>query len=278
MLSARMNRLFGESGHCFDVAIDHGMFNQGAFLQGIENMEQAISAIVKADPDAIQLPPGSARLLQGMNRPKKPALVLRTDIANCYGTELVPPIFSEMIENPVERALRLDAACVVVNLLQLPNETDLYRQCLKRINVLRKECEIYDMPLMVEPLVMQPNSSAGGYMVDGDIRKIVPLVRQASELGADIIKADPCDDVSQYHKVIETAQQVPVLVRGGGRVSDEEILKRTAELMEQGAKGIVYGRNVIQHHDPEGITRALMKIVHEGVTLQEAKLLIGDAS
>lgn len=49
MLSARMNRLFGESGHCFDVAIDHGMFNQGAFLQGIENMEQAISAIVKAD-------------------------------------------------------------------------------------------------------------------------------------------------------------------------------------------------------------------------------------
>lgn len=57
MLSARMNRLFGESGHCFDVAIDHGMFNQGAFLQGIENMEQAISAIVKADPDAIQLPP-----------------------------------------------------------------------------------------------------------------------------------------------------------------------------------------------------------------------------
>lgn len=61
-------------------------------------------------------------------------------------------------------------------------------------------------------------------------------------------------------------------------MSDDEILKRTSELMEQGAKGIVYGRNVIQHHDPAGITRALMKIVHEGVTPQEAKLLIGDAS
>ncbi|KJY80927.1 class I fructose-bisphosphate aldolase [Vibrio nigripulchritudo] len=277
MLESRMNRLFGESGHCFDVAIDHGMFNQGAFLRGIENMDQAISAIVEADPDAIQLPPGSARILQGMNKPKKPALVLRTDIANCYGTELVPPIFSEMIENPVERAVRLDAACVVVNLLQLPNETDLYRQCLTRINALRKECEIYSMPLMVEPLVMQPNSQAGGYMVDGDLDKIVPLVRQASELGADIIKADPCDDVSEYHKVIETAQRVPVLVRGGGRVSDDEILNRTAQLMKQGAKGIVYGRNVIQHHDPAGITRALMAVVHQGTTPEDAKAMIGDA-
>ena len=46
------------------------------------------------------------------------------------------------------------------------------------------------MPLMIEPLVMQDNTN-GGYMVDGNIDKILPLVRQAVELGADIIKADP---------------------------------------------------------------------------------------
>jgi DhnA family fructose-bisphosphate aldolase class Ia len=32
--------------------------------------------------------------------------------------------------------------------------------------------------------------------------------------------------------------------------------------MATGAAGIVYGRNVIQHEDPAGITRALMAIVH----------------
>ena len=32
---------------------------------------------------------------------------------------------------------------------------------------------------------------------------------------------------SIYHKVIETAGGIPVLVRGGGRVSDQEILERT---------------------------------------------------
>jgi len=75
------------------------------------------------------------------------------------------------------------------------------------------------MPLMVEPLVFQPNQKAGGYMVEGDPDKILPLVRQAVELGADIIKADPTDDVSVYHEVVRIAR-VPVLVRGGGKAPD----------------------------------------------------------
>ena len=117
---------------------------------------------------------------------------------------------------------------------------------------------------MVEPLVMQDNAKAGGYMVDGDIDKILPLVRQAVELGADIIKADPTDNVADYHRVITMAGGKPVLVRGGGKAPEAEILQRTYDLMQQGAKGIVYGRNVIQHANPPGITRALMAIVHDG--------------
>jgi DhnA family fructose-bisphosphate aldolase class Ia len=123
---------------------------------------------------------------------------------------------------------------------------------------------------MVEPLVMQSNHQAGGYMVDGDIKKIKPLVRQAVELGADIIKADPTQNLQEYHQVIEVASGIPVLVRGGGRATDDEILNRTAQLMEQGAKGIVYGRNVIQHPNPAGMTRALMGVVHQGWTPMRA--------
>jgi DhnA family fructose-bisphosphate aldolase class Ia len=63
-------------------------------------------------------------------------------------------------------------------------------------------------------------------------------------------------------------------VRGGGRVSDKEILERTQGLLEQGAAGIVYGRNVIQHPNPQGITRALMAMVHDGATVKKALSLI----
>lgn len=269
MKSARLNRLFGVSGNCFDVAIDHGMFNERTFLSGIEDMRTAIKVIADAAPDAIQLPPGTAPILQAIPGKHRPALVLRTDIANIYGNPLPSALFSEMIDRGVEQALVLDAACVVVNLLMLPDQPEVYRACVRNVNSLKRECEIYGMPLMVEPLVMQDNSK-GAYMVDGAIDKILPLVRQAAELGADIIKADPCDDVQEYHRVIEIAQGLPVLVRGGGRVSDQEILSRTKQLMEQGARGIVYGRNVIQHSNPAGMTRALMAIVHEEASVEDA--------
>ena len=275
MKSARMNRLFGTSGNCFDVAIDHGMFNEPGFLNGIENMHNAISIVAAAAPDAIQLTPGTAPILQAISGKARPALVLRTDIANVYGNPLPKKLFSVIIEDVVEQAIMLDAACVVVNLLMLPNQPELHEACIKNISTLKGACEKFGMPLMVEPLVMQDNAKAGGgYMVDGNITKILSLVRQAVELGADIIKADPCDDVKDYHQVIEIAQGIPVLVRGGGKVSDEEILNRTSALMEQGAKGIVYGRNVIHHANPAGMTKALMAVVHEGLSGPSAFSLI----
>jgi DhnA family fructose-bisphosphate aldolase class Ia len=107
-------------------------------------------------------------------------------------------------------------------------------------------------------------------MVDGDLAKIVPLVRQAVELGADVIKADPTSDVADYGKVIETSGGVPVLVRGGSKAPEREILERTKALIAQGAAGIVYGRNIIQHPNPAGITRALMAVVHDGASVEGA--------
>lgn len=266
----RLNRLFAPDGKCFDVAVDHGFFNEYRFLSGIENMQQVIETLVEANPDAIQLSPGQARLLQAIPGKGKPSLVLRTDVANIYARQLPAQLFSHLVDDVVELALQLDAACVVVNLLRLPDQPDLYRQCVTNVSRLKAPCERYGMPLMIEPLVMQDNTQAGGYMVDGDIEKIIPLVRQAVELGADVIKADPCDDVADYHRVVEVAGEIPVLVRGGGRVSDEEILKRTYNLMQQGMKGIVYGRNVIQHEAPAAMTRALMAVVHDGATPEQA--------
>lgn len=265
MKTYKLNRLFNsKSGNCFDVAIDHGFFNEYPFLSGIENVQKAVEVLVQAAPDAIQLTVGQAQYLQAIPGREKPSLVLRTDVANVYGSELPRTLFSRMIENPVEQAVRLDATCVVVNLFSIPGEPEVTDQCIQNILKIKPICEQYAMPLMIEPLVFRPNSEAGGYMVNGDPEKIIPLVRQGVELGADIIKADPTDDISQYHRVVEIAGNIPVLVRGGGKATDQEILDRTYGLMQQGVRGIVYGRNVIQHANPAGMTKALMAIVHEG--------------
>ena len=271
MKQYRLNRLFHpRSNRCFDVAIDHGFFNERGFLAGIENLERAVRTVVGAAPDAVQLTVGQAHYLQALPGKDRPALVLRTDVANVYGQQLPKTLFSRMIDQPVEQALRLDAASVVVNLFRIPGEPEVTDQCIQNILRIKPECDRYAMPLMIEPLVFQSNTKAGGYMVDGDLDKILPLVRQAVELGADIIKADPTDDVSVYGRVVEIAGRIPVLVRGGGKAADREILERTEALIAQGAAGIVYGRNIIQHANPAGMTRALMALVHDGATAADA--------
>jgi DhnA family fructose-bisphosphate aldolase class Ia len=256
----RLNRLFhATSGRCIDVAVDHGFFGEPRFLAGIEDMGKAIDTLVEAGPDAIQLTVGQAPLLQERPGREKPALVLRVDVANVYGEHPPREPFSHVIDDAIGHAVRLDAACVCVNLFDIPGADALRRECIENITALRVAADRAGMPVMVEPLVMA--AGTGGYSVDGDVRRIEALVRQAAELGADVIKADPTDDLSVYHRIV-TAGRVPVLVRGGGRVSDEEILDRTRAVLAQGARGIVYGRNVIQHPDPAAMVRALRAVVH----------------
>lgn len=268
----RLGRLLADDGRCFDVALDHGIFNTPDFLAGIEDMAGAVAKILAAGPDAIQLTPGQAHLLQEGPGRAKPALVLRVDVANVYGPKPPPEAFCELIGDPVETALRLDAACVVVFLLWIPGRTDLHRQCVANLARLAPTCARYGMPLMVEPIAMRP--AGAGYGVDGDPATVAALVRQAVELGADVIKADPTEPLDALARVVEVAGARPVLVRGGGRASEEEIFRRTHAVMRHGASGIVYGRNVIQHPDPRAITRAFLALVHDDATPERAMALL----
>ena len=268
--TARMNRMFTDGG-CLDVAIDHGVCNEPSFLAGLEDMRRVVDMLVDAKPDAIQMSYGQADLLQSQPGKDKPALVMRIDMGNPYNVQRHRVMWS-MLQNhdePIIGALEMDAACVVVNLFMLPDEPELFRQCVENISRVRASCRTYGMPLMIEPLVMLPNEVRGGYQVDGDAEKIVTLVRLASEMGADIIKADPTDNPADFHRVVEAAR-VPVLVRGGGKEGLKSLLMKSATLMAQGAMGMVYGRNIYQHDKPKAVVDALMAMIHRGASGEEA--------
>ena len=267
---ARMHRLF-RNGRCLDIAIDHGVCNEPTFLNGLEDVRTVIEVLAEAGPDAVQLNYGQADLLQAAGDKTRPALVLRTDLGNPYNSVRHREMWAVLqnASDPVLPAVQLDAACVVVNLFMIPDEPGIFRQCVENIARLRADCEKYGMPLMIEPLVMAPNDSGkGAYAVDGDATKIVTLVRLARELGADIIKADPTADPEDFHKVVEAAR-CPVLVRGGGKEDLRQVLRKTEVLLRQGAKGVVYGRNIYQQVNPKKIVAALMEMIHQDASADE---------
>ena len=267
---ARMNRMFTNGG-CLDVAIDHGVCNEPSFMVGLEDMGAVVDTLIGAGPDAIQMAYGQADLLQSRAEKDKPALVLRIDMGNPYNDRRHRVMWSMLqnYDNPIVGALEMDAACVVINLFMLPDEPELFRQCVENVSKVRAACHTYGMPLMIEPLVMLPNEVRGGYQVDGDADKIVTLVRLASEMGADVIKADPTDNPEDFHRVVEAAR-VPVLVRGGGRTDLRSVFDKSAVLMAQGAKGMVYGRNIYQHDNPKAVVTALMAMIHQSISGEEA--------
>jgi DhnA family fructose-bisphosphate aldolase class Ia len=230
-----------------------------------------VDQLIAAGPDAIQMNYGQADLLQSRPEKSKPALVMRIDMGNPYNDRRHRVMWAELQnrDEPIIGALEMDAACVVVNLFMLPDEPELFRQCVANIAATRAACSRYGMPLMIEPLVMLPNDVRGGYEVDGDAGKIVTLVRLAAEMGADIIKADPTTDPDDFHRVIEAAR-VPVLVRGGGKEDLRTVLGKSAALLAQGARGLVYGRNIYQHANPTRVVAALMAMIHRGVSGDEA--------
>jgi len=265
----RLNRLFNH-GKCLDVAIDHGIANEPDFLIGLEDIGSVMTSLIAAQPDAIQVNYGQADLLQ-QYAAKKPALVMRTDVGNAYNAARHREMWAVLHnpEQPILAALQMDAAAVVVNLYMIPDEPGIFRQCVENIGRLRHACEQYGMPLMIEPLVMAPAGQGAAYGSLGDVSKIVPLVRLARELGADIIKADPTDNIEDFHRVVEAAR-CPTLVRGGGKGELATVLDKTAALMAQGASGMVYGRNVYQHSNPSQVVKALMAIIHQGASGSEA--------
>lgn len=267
----RINRMFSPAGKCLDIAIDHGVWNEGSFLDGLEDIEKVVATLAAAGPNAIQMNYGQSDVLQNLPMARKPALVMRTDAGNPYNPTRHAVTFDDLAcqDDPVLPAVRMDAACVVANLILMPDEPDLYRQCIRNISRLRPLCDQYAMPLMIEPLVMRSNDERGGYQVNGDKKLITTLVRTARELGADIIKADPTDHAEDYPDVIQAAR-CPLLVRGGGWKDIHTVFTEAAAFLAMGAHGLVYGRNVYQHPNPARIVSAFMAMIHEGASAEQA--------
>ena len=86
-------------------------------------------------------------------------------------------------------------------------------------------------------------------------------VRLCAELGADIVKTNWPGDEEGFARLVDAATGLPVVLAGGSRITDEELLTRQEAAMRAGAVGCSVGRNIFMHERPEAITRALSRVI-----------------
>ena len=271
MSSLRLRRLVppsplpGSTGRGFLVALDHGLFAVPDDLPPIEDLAAVLATVGAVEPDGVLMSAGQAGLLAELPG-RLPALTVRADVTNLY---LSPPqARSVLFDDVVERAVRADAAAVLVNLLDADDDPGVRIDCLANIAALKSRCDQCGMPLMVEPIPFERRD--GRYVDVADEARLVPLVRQAVEAGADVIKAGMLAADGSMRRAIRVAGGRPYLARGGSKGDDHDVLAATRRLMDCGGAGIVFGRNIFQHANPKGMAAALKAIIHDDASVDAA--------
>ena len=141
-VNARLNRLFAADGKCFDVAVDHGFFGEGSFLTGSRTWRRRCQRSLtqrRTRFSSLRARLRFSRICPVQGNPlSSSAPTWRTSTAALLHSS------SAGWSTPPSNALHLDAACVVVNLLLLPDEPELHEQCVWNVSALGAACDRWE--------------------------------------------------------------------------------------------------------------------------------------
>ena len=255
--SLRLRRIL-RRGRAVVVAMDHG--NAAGAVRGLERPPELVGQLASAGADAILVTPGM--LEQVCEHVGELAILLRID--GCVSSLGGGPM---RLYVDVEQAVSLGADAVVVNATL---GADFESDELEKVGSIASESRCWGMPLVAEMLSqgMMANhmdmSGQGGDILPPDIDDDVTLAcRIGAELGSDVIKTRYSGSVSGFRKDID-ACGVPVLVAGGPRRGPglDGTLETVSEVMEAGASGVIFGRQIWQYADPAEAVAAVARLVH----------------
>ncbi|MCD6443536.1 4Fe-4S binding protein [Candidatus Bathyarchaeota archaeon] len=263
--TVRLSRILDPSdGRGLVVAADHGLVLGP--IEGLIDIEATLKRVIEGKPDAILVSPGQARRLKHLFAGRgAPAMLVRVDWTNAFRdkTYTLPARDIEFCRvASVKEAVKLGASGVVAYLFVGFEREDEQASMVKE---LAEDCRLWDMPLVIESLPMGPKVTKTNY-----VEMVKRAVAKAVELGADLLKVPYTGDSYSFSEVVEEASGVPVLVLGGYRAKSlRDSLEVISEILEAGASGIVFGRNVVQHPNPAEAVRLMRAIIHGGKTVAD---------
>ncbi len=235
-----------QNGRAVMLAVDHGYFLGPT--SGLEDPRKTIEPLLPY-ADSIMLTRGVLRTSvdPSSDRP----IVLRVS----GGTSILKELSNEEITVSVEDAIRLNVSAMALSIFV---GAEFEKETLVSLARLVDEGEKYGIPVLAVTAV--------GKDMARDARYLGLSCRIAAELGAHLVKTYYCEE---FETVVQSCP-VPVIVAGGKKIPEFEALQLTFNSVQRGAAGVDMGRNIFQSDSPVGMIRAVLAVVHEKASVDEA--------
>ena len=243
------------SGNAVIVPMDHGI-SIGP-VAGIIDMRKTVNDVVEGGATAVLMHKGMVP--QGHRTSGHDVgLILHMSAS----TDLGINSNNKVLVATVQDGLKLGADAVSIH-INVGAETE--PRMLEDFGKVSSECMEWGMPLVAMAYPRGP-SIKNSY----DEKAIAHSVRVAAELGADLVKCSYTGDIDSFREVTRGAQ-IPVVIAGGPKMdSDLDMLTMVRDSLDAGGKGASIGRNIFQHKDIVGITRAVSDIVLNDASVEDA--------
>lgn len=258
--SIRMERIMDrKTGRAVIVPMDHGI-SLGP-VEGLVDMKTTIDTVARGGATAVVLhkgiiPYGHRSFGQDIG------LILHLSASTNLGGDPNEKVLVTTVEEAIK--LGADAVSVHVNL-----GADTETKMLHDFGEMTRKCTEWGMPLLV---MIYPRGKKIKDSFDVDLVK--HCARVGAELGADVIKTNYTGDIDSFKEVVKGAL-APVVIAGGPKMdSDEKLLEMVRDSIYAGGRGVSIGRNVFQHRNVMGITRAISSIVLDNASVEDALKLL----
>lgn len=260
--SDRLDRLL-PNGRGVWIPIDHGMSDYPT--QGLEDTEQLIRQLVSAGVNAIVAQKGVASHYSHLCENSDTNMVIHFSASTRHGGDDASRKVSVGQASEVASRGALGASAQV-NIGSVGEAA-----MLEAMGKLTTECHHLELPVLGMVYARGPNlNPVGGDATNG----VAHAARVAFEIGCDVGKTTWTGDEASFAQVT-SAVPIPLLVAGGAKTNAEEMLIMVEKAMQNGASGVCMGRQVFAHQSPELVAKALVMIVHQGKSAEQAMKAVG---
>ena len=261
-IDLRMRKLFRGKRNLVISALDHVM--EYGCQPGIEQSATAIRHC--RGTDALLLP----RFMLRRNwelfaLPGAPAPIVRLNWSAAFYYPLDYREGFTALAVTVEEAVQDGAEAVICSLfLEEDNDRRRETENVRLFSEAVRRKERLGIPLIGEAYVVEHRDKTS----DQVHAKVKRVARIMAELGADLVKTFYTGE--RFHEVVENTP-VPVFTIGAEKLdTDLDVLRKAADSVRQGARGIIFGRNIFMAANPPALIAALHAVINDGAAPEAA--------